>query len=271
MSPDTPSDPPAALSCSAAEELLDARLDETLEPAVAAELDAHLARCADCRAAEASLRRLLAATAELPRSVAPERDLWPAIASRLAVRPPARRAPVLGPLALRHWGVQALAALLLMALGGVVTHVFVSPRLATGPAATTTRMPTAEAAAAAADRRAVGRVASEHAPAAMRTRWSAELESAEAEVMRAKELLWVSALVSQEEPALPVSPGEDPEAVPTAVVVAHNLRIIDQAIEELRRALDADPGNPQLAQLLLESHRKEIQLLERLARTPLEV
>ena len=56
----------------------------------------------------------------------------------------------------------------------------------------------------------------------------------------------------------------------TREVVERNLRVIDEAIEELRQALAADPGNPQLENLLLAQHRTEIDLLQRLRKTTKE-
>ena len=44
-----------------------------------------------------------------------------------------------------------------------------------------------------------------------------------------------------------------------------NLEIVEEAIAEVRRALEEDPGNPHLEQQLLAHHRQEIDLLRHLA------
>ena len=49
-------------------------------------------------------------------------------------------------------------------------------------------------------------------------------------------------------------------------VIEENLRVIDDAIHEIRTALVEDPQNPQLNFLLASAYQQEIQLLKRLAR-----
>lgn len=53
-------------------------------------LEAHLAACPACRAALDASHRLHAATAALPREIAPARDLWPGIAAQLTIAPSPR-------------------------------------------------------------------------------------------------------------------------------------------------------------------------------------
>ena len=48
------------------------------------EVEAHLAACAACREGARKLRQVLAHATALPGSVAPPRDLWPGIESRIA-------------------------------------------------------------------------------------------------------------------------------------------------------------------------------------------
>lgn len=66
------------------ERWLDDYVDGTLPNAERAELEAHIASCADCTAALARLRALLAAARQLPPAVPPARDLWPELRERLA-------------------------------------------------------------------------------------------------------------------------------------------------------------------------------------------
>jgi hypothetical protein len=49
----------------------------------------------------------------------------------------------------------------------------------------------------------------------------------------------------------------------TAQAIDHDLRIIDQAIAELKDAIAHDPNNPALRQLLASSYRQKVELLKR--------
>ena len=213
------------VTCRQVEPLLDDLVDGQLSRAARDGVRRHLAACESCTAHLASLEDLLERAAALPRAVEPPGDLWPGIAPRLAGRGSRRRA-----FGLR----QAVAALLLMALGGLLSQVL-WPGAAT-PEAADLR----SASLAAIDRQA-------------------DFALAEADYLRAKEVLWAAIFHAP--------PAESPE---TREVVERNLRIIDRAIEELRQALAADPGNPQLESLLLAQHRTEIGLLQRLRRATVE-
>jgi hypothetical protein len=46
-------------------------------------------------------------------------------------------------------------------------------------------------------------------------------------------------------------------------MVDRNLSIIEDAIGEIRVALDSDPGNAELGRMLLAAHQSEVQLLQR--------
>ena len=51
----------------------------------------------------------------------------------------------------------------------------------------------------------------------------------------------------------------------TIAIVEHNLQIIDQAIEQARQALVADPANNYLSSHLFEARRRKLDLLRRAA------
>ena len=70
--------------------VLDKLLDRQLDDAGQAEVKAHLDGCAACAEAHRSLIELRDRVADLPRSVAPPRDLWPEIESRIAAKKVAR-------------------------------------------------------------------------------------------------------------------------------------------------------------------------------------
>ena len=71
------------MTCQEVDERLDDWIDGDLEPGAAAEVQAHLAACAECQARERRLRQLLAHAASLPRSVTPFWDLWFDLARRI--------------------------------------------------------------------------------------------------------------------------------------------------------------------------------------------
>ena len=51
----------------------------------------------------------------------------------------------------------------------------------------------------------------------------------------------------------------------TIAIVEHNLQIIDQAIDQAREALAADPANSYLSSHLVEARRRKLDLLRRAA------
>ncbi|GMV93074.1 MAG: hypothetical protein AMXMBFR82_28520 [Candidatus Hydrogenedentota bacterium] len=65
-------------------------LDGVLTPEEAATVEQELARDADYRALETSLRRVMDEAAALPKTVTPQRDLWAGIEARLERREPER-------------------------------------------------------------------------------------------------------------------------------------------------------------------------------------
>ena len=81
------------MNCTDWNEKLHDHVDSALSPADARALEAHLTSCAACRAEFSSLRALRAATAKLPRELAPSRDLWPELEENLAA---GKVAPVFG-------------------------------------------------------------------------------------------------------------------------------------------------------------------------------
>jgi hypothetical protein len=62
--------------------------------------------------------------------------------------------------------------------------------------------------------------------------------------------------------------GSSSLAPETRAVLARNLVVIDSAIAECQRALDADPGSSVLAGLLRAAHRQRVEFLQQAARLP---
>jgi hypothetical protein len=48
--------------------------------------------------------------------------------------------------------------------------------------------------------------------------------------------------------------------------VERNLAVIDEALREVRAALDANPGNPELTRMLAATHRKKVDVLQRVVK-----
>lgn len=88
-------------------------VDRELSAADARAIEAHVAGCADCRAALASLESLLAQARELPREVEPARNLWPTIHSEVE-RPRSPSASIL------RWLVPLAAAAAILLLAALV-------------------------------------------------------------------------------------------------------------------------------------------------------
>ena len=214
-------------SCAPILALLDDFVDGQLATRDHRRVGDHLAECEGCRMRFASLQGLLAEVSDLPRAFDPPGDLWSGIAPRLSAR--ARPEPT-GRWS--GWAGRAAAAIGLMVLGGLLSQWLLS-----GPGEP------------ALDPAVQQRVADQPAVGERRS----DFALAEADYLKAKEVLWAAT-------------DGNPELTSPEVreVVERNLRIIDQAIREVRSALQADPGNPQLENLLLTQHRTEIDLLQRL-------
>ena len=106
------------MTCEQFDRQLDAYLDRTLDAEQRREMDAHLESCPECREMADEMRGVLAAAASLPKSIAPPRNLWPAIALELVPRVkgrPERR------VVWARWVPLAAAAVLLVAVTAVVT------------------------------------------------------------------------------------------------------------------------------------------------------
>lgn len=234
------------------------------------EVRAHLDTCHDCRADAEALAALLADAAALPHDVAPPRDLWAGIASRLeprgslvaddtvAVERPGAPAllivgaPVESPetpaeeeggarvVPFRRRTVQvprwllAAAAVTVMALSSGVTALLMSRpaggggETGDGPVATTTPAATAVPTAL---------VAFEQGERSYR----AAIDDLE------------RLLAAKRDRMMPE----------TAATLDRNLAIIDAAIEDSRRALEADPNNHELAQMLNSVYETKVSTLQR--------
>lgn len=224
------------MTCAELHDRLDDYVDGLLDEAEFQEAELHLADCDACRRQERRQRALLAHAAALPREIGPGRDLWPGIEGRLRPRG-ARRFSLRWP-----FGRQAADA-----------HAFgrwLVPGLATAAAllALSTLLPRA------------GHAPGGAGPAEPVRSLAAEgdaggLSAAEAEYTRASAEL-MEALQARHATLPPA----------TAAAVDANLRTIDQALGDIRAALDQDPQNAQLARLLNATHRRKVAFLQQLVK-----
>jgi hypothetical protein len=170
--------------------------------------------------------RLNELTSALPREIAPPPDLWPAIRGELAPRTSRTF----------QWNSRwrlAAAALLVAASSSVLTLLAVRGR---------------------GGERAPAAVAVTRADSAppTETRLPAHLAVAERGYERSIEALWRT-----------LDERRDSLAPSTVATVERSLRIADSAITEARAALEQDPSNRVLADLLVSNYERKIDLMRR--------
>lgn len=214
------------MTCDVVRDRLNDYVDGDLPTALVHEVELHLSACAACREEERALRSLLAQAAALPKAVRPEHDLWPGIA--LEIGKPRRLLAF--PARPMIWGGLAAAAALLIAV--VVSR---GPGKASAPGGA----PSPGSAA----------------PSLVSASPEADLREAEGEYARA-----IEALVA----ALEANRGR--LAPETLRSVEQNLAVIDEAVREVRAALDKEPGNPELTRMLASTQRKKVDVLQRVVR-----
>ncbi len=211
-------------------------LDGRMRGRERSEFEAHLASCAECGATLGTLRAVVARAGRLPER-APEADLWPGIAARLAPRRAQERpAPFPG------WRVSvtvpqlAAAAVLLVVLSAGSMWLALGRRPA--PAIGVTPPPAAPFATV---------------PATLPATGGASAAAADFGYAR------YDAAIAELEQVLARHRGQlDPA---TVRVIEENLRIIDRATAQARRALEADPANPYLNGHLADQMRRKVDLL----------
>ena len=226
-------------------------LDDELPAGERAALERHLAGCASCTAVLNDLKTVVARAASLASRV-PDADLWPAIAGALRRRD---RAP--WDARLREWWTsrvtvslpQAAAASVAIALLSAAAVWPIALRWSNRSSApapvtetATTQPPAAEGRA---DRTVAGPAIA--TPAAVVGFADAQYDAAVADLERA------------------LNRGRGHLDRTTVSIVEHNLQIIDQAIEQARQALEADPANEYLSSHLVEARRRKLDLLRRAA------
>lgn len=211
------------------DDLLDGRLDDRQR----SELDTHLGECAGCRTELEAAVSLRAAARELPRAIAPSRDLWQGVAARIEAQTDRTVVDLTARRASRdrviRWAPLAAAAMLLVVLSSGLTTML----LRNGPvgSATTPRVA-----------RGTGPTVT---PATLAAFHPAEQEYQETVASLEEEL----------------EARRESLAPETVEVIERNLAIIDAAIAEARAALAADPTSADLPLHLSDIYSRKVDLL----------
>ena len=223
-------------------------IDEGLSPAERDACEAHLLACAECREVLGELR-VIVAEARALEDYEPDHDLWTGIQSRLRTTPLAidrsaqskvegRRSSVRAPVRRRVFALSmpqlAAAALACAVIGGGGVLV------ATGAFGPTTPVATAPPSGA--------------GPSGGPSVTSVAVLPGEEAYDRA-----VSDLRAV------LSAGRSRLKPETIAVLEENLATIDRAIEQSRRALEADPANPYLNAHVQAAMRRKLEVLRRAA------
>ncbi|MPZ21314.1 MAG: hypothetical protein GEV06_25960 [Luteitalea sp.] len=240
------------LSCSAVDDLLVDLVDDALDRALAAQVEQHVASCPRCRSLVGDLREIRQAASTLP-PVPPPPHVWPRLRAALeaeradpfhSTRPTARLRRAVG---LAHgrptseskgrllpaWGrMAAAAALLVVAISAGLWSLWVSREQAEPLRATRTE---------AGDRRAQDLVA-----------------TVESEIALAAEH-YEKAIAGLEEAARASGTELDPDVMAT---LKTNLALVDQAIDDSRRAVRDQPDNLVAQASLLDAFRRKVTLLQ---------
>lgn len=206
-------------------ERLSEYVDGDLPAGERAQVEAHLASCADCRAVENDLRTIARTATRLPEAL-PERDLWNGVALRIVDNRAARVASI--PHRRFSFTLPQLAAAgiaLMLTSGGLVYLLRPEP-----PAVTANSAP-------------------------------AITDGADAVMPVALVDPQFDGAVADLEQTLAAGRGKlDPE---TVRVLEQNLDAIDKAIDQCRRALEADPANSFLNSHLVSARQRKLALLRR--------
>jgi len=215
-------------------------IDGTIGGIRRAELERHLAECAECRSFLADMETIRQTADSLDRLEPPDR-VWLQIAGRLRqegrVQPPQPR-PARSP----RYALLAIAAALVLAVGAAIVAL-VSQYRATPATPPTTAATVAEP------------TGNPNADLAV--------ESVEAE-FRLAEQHYQNAIAKLEQAARLDQAGRDANTLDaqTAAMLQKNLQVIDQAIAESREAVRSEPLSAAARDSLFDALRRKVALLQ---------
>lgn len=235
---------------------LSAYIDAELRRGERGALERHLETCASCRRALDELRAIKTRAAALEDRV-PSADLWPGIARRLEEERPRARARLTAWLTVPRFAfslpqLAGAAALLVVLSGGAVWVLLRGPAGPAKPTGGAASSPVAGRAAAARtpERETAGATAAPAGAAGTSDTWLAGYDFARYQATIAE----LEGVVQEHRAELDTS---------TVRVIEQNLTLIDHAIADARRALEADPSNPYLNGHLAQQLQRKVRLLQR--------
>jgi hypothetical protein len=213
--------------------LLDDYLSGDLTEEARAPVEEHITACEMCSAEVASLKRILARAAELPKAIDPPADAWLGIRSTIARDENAAGARTSSSRfgAWQRPYLLAAAAILVAVVSSAGTALYLNQH------GTGVRSPDTTANASQSDT----------TPASL-----AAFTIEENNYLRTAAML--QDLLDQQESSL---------APETVAQLKASLRTIDEAILEARNALARDPANKMLVEMLSASYRQKVDLLRR--------
>jgi len=218
-------------------------IDGTIGAIRRAELERHLAECAECRSFLADMEAIREAADSL-EPLQPPDGVWLQVAGRLRHEGRVQALPAPQPSRAPRYAVLAIAASLVLAVGIGIGLLVTQYRSPNGPAQT---MATGPAAAA-----------PNTAPEAV------DVQSVEAE-FRLAEQHYQNAIAKLEQAARldqAASGGDNSLDPQTAAMLQKNLQVIDQAIAESRAALRSEPLSASARDSLFDALKRKVALLQ---------
>jgi len=218
-------------------------IDGTIGAIRRAELERHLAECAECRSFLADMEAIREA-ADALEPLQPPDGVWLQVAGRLRHEGRVQALPAPQPSRAPRYAVLAIAASLVLAVGIGIGLLVTQYRSPNGPAQT---MATGPAAAA-----------PNTAPEAV------DVQSVEAE-FRLAEQHYQNAIAKLEQAARldqAASGGDNSLDPQTAAMLQKNLQVIDQAIAESRAALRSEPLSASARDSLFDALKRKVALLQ---------
>ncbi len=223
--------------CPKIQEILNDYMDKALSTDDASAVEAHLARCPECGHVQAELARLLDGADALPESIEPATDLWPGIEGRIREATGGKKPlPDTG----TGWGLHmgwALAAAALIVLSVGLTFLYLRGDPSAGSAHT----------------RIAPAFTGPQTELVGYDETETQYTKARTELLDVLRDRWD--LLSPE----------------TREVVDTNLAVINEALRNIKAALEEDPGNMELQDLLKKTYQKEQDLLMRVRNLPADV
>ncbi|MGH9162719.1 MAG: zf-HC2 domain-containing protein [Vicinamibacteraceae bacterium] len=226
------------VSCSAVDDLLVDLVDDALDPASAANVELHVARCPRCGPLVKDLRAIRQAASALP-PISPPAHVWPRIRAALQTEAwrdhgaPVARFPSPVSRSPATWSrMAAAAAVLIAAISAGLWSLWISRDQAVPLRATRTDV---------GDRRAQDLV-----------------DTVESEIALAA-AHYEKAIAKLEEAARASGTELDPDVMAT---LKTNLALVDGAIEDSRRAVRAQPENLVAQTSLLDAFQRKVTLLQ---------